>query len=125
MERRQETKAVKRALKAADINAKVGHGKGTAWGWLYIEIGEGTQWRRDCHKGGLGSGFCGHCPRCVNRKVMGHITLAIAQRVTGRSGEYDGNINIYTQDDDVNHPNWEDVTQDGTKNPYASTLPIG
>ncbi len=122
MERNAETKAVKRALKAADINAKVGHGKGTAWGWLYVEIGEGKQWRKDCNE--PFSQMCGHCPRCVNMKVMGHITLAIAQRVTGRSGEYSGNINIYTQDDAVKHPNWQDVTQDGTKNPYASTLPI-
>ena len=69
---KEETKAVKDALKEAGINAMVGHGKGTAYGWLEINIGNGN----------------------------GHLykqTLAIAQKVTGRRGEYDGNILILTQ----------------------------
>ncbi|MBA7710599.1 hypothetical protein ES703_119544 [subsurface metagenome] len=37
---REETKAVKAALAAAGIPAKVGHGKGTAWSWLEINIGK-------------------------------------------------------------------------------------
>lgn len=36
---REETKAVKKAIADAGIDAKVTHGKGTAWGWLHINIG--------------------------------------------------------------------------------------
>ena len=34
LERKEETKIVKRELAKYGINARVGHGKGTAWGWL-------------------------------------------------------------------------------------------
>lgn len=69
---KEETKAVKAALKAAGINARVGHGKGTAWAWLKINVGEGNGFLR---------------PRVIK----------IAQAVTGRSGEHDGRINVYSQ----------------------------
>ncbi len=36
---KEETKAVKKALADAGIKAKVTHGRGTAWGWLHINIG--------------------------------------------------------------------------------------
>jgi hypothetical protein len=39
MDRKQETKEVKRALIAAGFNnnnLQVHHGKGTAWGWLHV-----------------------------------------------------------------------------------------
>jgi hypothetical protein len=44
MERREETKAVKRALAMAGFEtARVKHGTGTSWGWLkvYIDIPHG------------------------------------------------------------------------------------
>jgi len=70
MTRREETKAVKDALKAAGINARVTHGTGTAWGWLEIHI-----------ERGMGHAYAG--------------IIKTAQTVTGRHGEHDGNINIY------------------------------
>ena len=69
MERKAETKAVKRALAKAGIRARVRHGRGTSWGWLYITV--------DPNLG-------------LRDKV-----IEIAQRVTGRRGEYDGNISVY------------------------------
>lgn len=69
MERKAETKAVKKALLAAGIKARVGHGQGTSWGWLYITIDPALKMREKA--------------------------IAIAQRVTGRHGEYDGCINVF------------------------------
>ena len=37
--RREETKAVKQALRAAGFeNVRAGHGKGTARGWLHVRV---------------------------------------------------------------------------------------
>ena len=36
---KDETKAVKQVLRKAGIAAKVGHWRGTAWGWLEINLG--------------------------------------------------------------------------------------
>ena len=74
--RKAETKAVKQALAAAGIKARVGHGNGTAWGWMHVEIGRWNWWAYD-------------------------LALRITQEVTGRRGEYGGNINIYASDDDL------------------------
>ena len=68
MERRQETKEVKTALAQAGIKAKVGHGKGTAGGWLYITLD------------------------VVGKRQE---AIDIAQLITGRHGEYDGCINVF------------------------------
>ena len=74
MERVAETKAVKDALiKSGYTGVKVGHGTGTAWGWLHIKCDEkpNQNWQNkysDVEK--------------------------IAQYVTGRSGDYGGRINI-------------------------------
>ncbi len=71
MARRAETKAVKDALERAGIRATVSHGTGTGWGWLKIRIPE--------------SQFC--------RRFE---ALTIAQATTGRNGDYDGRINVYS-----------------------------
>jgi len=74
MERIAETKAVKVALiEAGYTNVKVGHGTGTAWGWLHISCDEkpGQDWRSKCTD--------------VER---------IAQQVSGRRGDYGGRISI-------------------------------
>lgn len=42
--RRAETNEVKKALAAADINAVVSQGKGTAYSWINVNIGSGSQW---------------------------------------------------------------------------------
>ncbi|MBT9143940.1 MAG: hypothetical protein DDT29_02354 [Dehalococcoidia bacterium] len=72
---REETKAVKLALKEAGIPfTKVGHGTGSAWSWLEIYLGT--------HE---------------NYNEHGDHALAIARRVTGRKGDYDGGILVIGQ----------------------------
>lgn len=74
MERLAETKAVKRALiEAGYTGVKVGHGTGTAWGWLHIKCDEkpSQDWQTKYHD-----------------------AERIAQQVTGRGGDYGGRINI-------------------------------
>ena len=89
-DRRQETKAVKAALKAAGITAKVGHGTGTSWGWLYIEVGDQRQNFGE-HDGREGRGDCSaDCPACNMVGLLHRETLRIAQETTGRSGDYSG-----------------------------------
>ena len=70
---KEETEAVKAALKAAGINARVTHGKGTAWGWLEVNVGRGNGYLR---------------PRVIE----------IAQTTTGRHGHYNGDILVLAQD---------------------------
>ena len=69
MERKTETKAVKKALLAAGIKARVKHGQGSASGWLYIYIDPALKMREKA--------------------------IVIAQFATGRRGEYDGCINVF------------------------------
>ena len=83
---REEVTAVKRALREAGIPfVSVRHGTGTAWAWLEINIGPdpnlknwqfSEEWRKRIDQ-----------------------TLRIAQEVTGRHGDYDGEINILTQEE--------------------------
>ena len=109
-ERREETKAVKIALKAAGINSRVGHGRGTAWGWLHVEVGTGASFGDHIEVDHYGC--CQDRPNCHRCQMLCRLddeTLEIVKKVTGRDQprEYDGNINIYTQDDDVRQPNWK------------------
>ena len=70
---REETKAVKAALKRAGIKfAKVGHGSGTAWGWLHIELA--APWDRETNS------------------AKSDEATSVAQATTGRHGDYDGRI---------------------------------
>lgn len=95
-----ETKAVKDALAKAGIKAKVGHGKGTAWGWLEINIGSNPYSHLENVDRGNGAGF-GHrrtdCDACQWHEQKHTLTLKIAQDVTGRKGNYDGEILILSQ----------------------------
>jgi len=68
----EETKAVKAALAEAGIRATVGHGTGTAWSWLEINVGPGNWGLRDR-------------------------VLQIAKEVTGRTGDYSGEIMVLAQ----------------------------
>ena len=71
--RRAETKAVKDALKKAGFEVKrVGHGVGTAWGWLDVALNEPYTFARD-------------------REAVKVIQLATGRR---SPEEYDGNISI-------------------------------
>jgi len=74
MERLAETKAVKAALiKAGYTGVKVGHGTGTAWGWLDIK--------------------CDEKPKQSWQEKYSDVER-IAQQTTGRNGDYGGRINI-------------------------------
>lgn len=87
---REETKAVKRALADSGINAKVTHGRGTAWGWLHINIGDPKQ--RNGFKSAPFDYQYSEEEMALHRKV-----LKIAQEITGRHGEYEGEIIILAQ----------------------------
>lgn len=72
-ERREETKKVKKALADAGFKASVGHGRGTARSWLEINLGPKAT-RDQCRE-----------------------AERVAQEVTGRHGEYGGNILVLSQ----------------------------
>lgn len=108
--RKEETKAVRKALQAAGINARVGHGRGTAWGWLHLNIGNGQQWGEHvARKAPLYEPCPPECVRCFNLHEMEAEALKIAQEATGRHGDYDGCINTCSQDEGrkpIEHPKW-------------------
>lgn len=87
---REETKAVKKALASAGIDAKVTHGTGTAWGWLHVNIGSPKL------RGGFKPEPNDHQytdeEDALHKKV-----LKIVQEITGRHGDYDGEIIIRAQ----------------------------
>ena len=93
MDRRKETSVVKKALKNAGIKARVTHGTGTAWGWIEVNIGNPEE------RGGLEPYPNGYGRRYTDEESNLHNkTLRIVQEVTGRHGEYNGNISILSQD---------------------------
>jgi hypothetical protein len=94
MERHEETKIVKDALKSVGINAKVEHGHGTAWGWLHINIGSSDQYG---HNKANPLHEYRSCVICQAHNSLTDVALEVAQIVTGRHGEYSGNINVYSQ----------------------------
>ena len=71
----EETKMVKDFLKTAGYDVKVRHGKGTSCGWLKIYVKSDLPFRE------LRSQIC-----------------SIVQGITGRSGEYDGRINVFNRE---------------------------
>lgn len=86
----EETKAVKKALADAGIKASVTHGTGTAWGWLHINLGDSRK-----RNGVIAEEFgyrYNETEEELRRKVM-----KIVREVTGRHGEYDGEIIINVQ----------------------------
>ena len=98
MTRTEETNLVKNALAKEGIRARVDHGKGTAWGWLHIYVGENPHQHtcpRHAREEATTNGF--ECDACTWYENTVGRTKQVAQHVTGRHGEYGGNINIYTQ----------------------------
>ena len=82
---KEETKAVKKALTDIGIKASVTHGTGSAWGWLHINIGDPR------NRDGLIKEEFGN--RYTEKELELHKkVLKIAQEITGRHGEYDGEI---------------------------------
>lgn len=83
MDRKLETKLVKQALiKAGYTGVTVGHGVGTSWGWLHIGVDTTI---------GFGVDYS---------KTMDAVER-IAQRVTGRHGEWGGCINVTVHQKDT------------------------
>ncbi|MBC2697198.1 MAG: hypothetical protein HF976_10260 [ANME-2 cluster archaeon] len=87
---KSETRAVKEALKKAGIEAEVKHGRGTAWGWLEINIGD-PRLRDGLRQGPFGSQYTDE-ELTLYDKVM-----KIAKEVTGRQGDYNGEILVLAQ----------------------------
>ncbi|MDW7775593.1 MAG: hypothetical protein SCH39_04540 [Methanosarcinales archaeon] len=87
---KSETRAVKEALKKAGIEAEVKHGRGTAWGWLEINIGD-PGLRNGLRQGPFGSQYTDE------ERVLHDTVLKIAKEVTGRRGDYNGEILVLAQ----------------------------
>jgi len=68
-ERTAESNKIKQAINIMGIRVKVRHGVGTSHGWLYVYVPKGSD-----HKA----------------------LLSVVQHVTGRHGEYDGKINLFS-----------------------------
>lgn len=86
----EETRAVKKALADAGIKAKVTHDKGTAWCWLHINLGDPKK-RNGLKKVESGNIYTDEELE-LHRKA-----LNIALKITGRKGDYDGEIIINAQ----------------------------
>lgn len=94
---REESRAVKDALiKSGYKNCQVGHGRGTAWGWL--EIKASTPKPENCYCGSeeyLRIHRVGRCNACQDEWSKHYRAIInIAHSVTGRHGEYDGEISV-------------------------------
>lgn len=115
--RRQETAAVKKALREAGINARVSHGRGTAYGWLRVNIGEGQDFPHapECRGDEPGHACVSGCPRRENMQAIRREAKRTVQDVTGRSGD---KVTVLTQDHwdqkkgesvPIPQPDWERV----------------
>jgi hypothetical protein len=91
--KRAEGTAVKNALTAAGYTViRVGHGTGTASGWLDVDVQASKP--ASCQCAGLflrdGGWICNSCG--TRRSEVRTSVTALVQGVTGRSGQYHGNI---------------------------------
>lgn len=84
---------VKAALKAAGINAHVGHGTGTAWGWLDIYVGSAEQFGPHTTDE---MGSHANCAPCKRIHAIAEQAHKIAAEVTGRAGMYQEDISVNT-----------------------------
>lgn len=92
MDRKEETKIVKKALKNEGIKASVTHGKGTGWGWIEVNLGDPTE------RNGVEKHPNGWSTRYTSTETELHEkVIKLVQDVTGRHGEYNGNISLLAQ----------------------------
>lgn len=96
MDRKEETKIVKKVLKSAGVDVlSVGHGHGTSRGWLYIRLAKPLHEACEDH-GSIGCYNHKDCDACVRFVKLIHETdlfvTDMAQKVTNRHGDYDGRI---------------------------------
>ena len=97
--KRKETTAVRRALAAAGIVARVTHGTGTASTWIHVYIGDGAEYgehipppleRRGSYCAGAGAG----CKRCQWRNTTMEKAEHIAAEASGRQTWRDNCIRV-------------------------------
>jgi hypothetical protein len=106
--RRAETKLVKDFLaKKGYRNIRVDHGKGTAWGWLHVYVTTNKPGNCFCdtHKNQWGQSET--CPYCRTYWQEEYRKIGeMIRGVTGRNGEYGGNVNIdiHLENEQVNVP---------------------
>jgi hypothetical protein len=81
---------LKDPLRKAGIEAEVGHGRGTAWGWLEINIGDPRM------RNGLKAPPFEY-QYTEEEQALHDKVLKISQEVTGRHGDYDGRISLLAQ----------------------------
>lgn len=86
MDRKDETRIVKQELAEQGIIAKVGHGRGTAWGWLEIHFD--IPYPTDCHCPADDYPMCKPCRDAVDEAESKATKIVLD--VTGRTGDYDG-----------------------------------
>jgi len=92
MSRREETNIVKMALKEAGIIARVSHGNGTGYGWIEVNIGDPAE------RGGVEKHPNGWSTKYTTSEMELHEkVIKLVQDVTGRHGEYNGNISLLAQ----------------------------
>ena len=110
-----ETKAVKAALKAASLPVvKVGHGSGTAWGWLEVtlrrpdnlhSVGFDGQVERMslAQKQSLPifASCVAGCQACEELRELQSRAYRVIADATGRTGEYNGDVLIEWRDANV------------------------
>ena len=71
---------------------RVSHGRGTASGWLEVEVSINTP--TDCYCNEVERNM-GRCNKCSNKWYVNyHYLNAEVQKQTGRRGEYNGNISM-------------------------------
>ena len=94
---KEETKVVKAALLAAALDVRgVGHGHGTAWGWLEIRLARPLDHGCEEHGTWQREQTCPKCRAFFEKQCELHAkAVKVAQEVTGRHGEYDGKINVH------------------------------
>ena len=93
-DRKQETREVKKYLEGQGYKGvKVGHGKGTAWGWLHVSVC--THRPMGCYCTLNQYGQWDRCHYCKNKWQEEYSKIENGLMIfTGRTGDYGGRIGI-------------------------------
>jgi hypothetical protein len=100
---RAESKAVKKFMVSEGyINVKVGHGRGTAWGWLDVHFDIPRPTDCYCNKPGWEEVRKNEMTiSCLNcGKEWQRVYAEVGRKLmdfTGRSGDYNGDISIHSE----------------------------
>ena len=93
--RKEETKAVKAALKGDYPDIRVKHGKGTSWGWLKVRLSIPRPANCSCKEENEGRTYPDTCWTCKTEwsRVYDLLCRTI-MGITGRKGEHGGCIGL-------------------------------